>query len=114
MSTENEVVKQSRNSIRAMVELLRDRRGTLYIGEPSIECLEAFISGWLWALSDRAADMEVWDNFLDFVAKKYKDTEHRSWKSLILFRSANSYEAYRNFFRDFDQSIEGFTSTDRS
>src|SRR5690242_91785 len=87
MSEENELVKMSRNSIRAMVELLRNRRGILYVGEPSIECLAAFISGWLWALSDHAADMEVWNNFLDFVTKKYEDGGQRSWNALILFHA---------------------------
>jgi hypothetical protein len=106
MGTENELVKESRSSIRAMVELLRDPRGILYVGEPSIECLAAYLSGWFWALGERCDDMEVWDNFLDFVAKKYRDTEHRSWKALILFHNPDSYKAYQNFFQDFDQSLE--------
>jgi hypothetical protein len=95
MGTENELVKKSRNSIHAMVEPLCDRWGVLYVGTPSIECLAAYISGWFWALSERCDDMEVWDNFLDFVAKRYKDTAHRSWKALILFHSANSYATKR-------------------
>jgi hypothetical protein len=110
MSNESELVKRSRTSIVALVELLGDPRGVMYIGEPSIESLHAFISGWFWALNDRAVDQEVWDNFLEFVIKDYRN-QPRSWKSVILFNSANSYDAYRNFFRYFERSVEQLKST---
>jgi hypothetical protein len=99
MSSGNQLVDASRRSIRAMVELLRDPRGVLYVGTPS------FLSGRFWSLSERADDADVWDRFLSFVAKKYNDTEGRSWNALILFHNSNSYDAYRNFFRDFDESL---------
>ena len=111
MDTEKErLYVASRSSIRVMVEFLRDR-GTIFVGTPSVECLAAHLSGWFYAQGDRAADQEVWDHFLKFVAKKYRDTEHRSWNALIGFHSLNSYEAYGKFFSDFDESVAQLLST---
>src|SRR3954462_10400015 len=110
MNNDNELVKRSRTSIVALVELLGDPRGVLYVREPSIECLHAFISGWFWALNDRVVDQEVWDNFLEFVIKDHTN-QPRSWMAVILFNSANSYDAYRNFFSYFNRSVEQLKST---
>jgi hypothetical protein len=105
MGVDDQLVERSRRSICALVDLLRDR-GALYVGAPTIECLAAFISGWLWALGDHAVDQEVWDHFVDFVASVYGDEDHRSWDALIEFHSPHTCEAYENFFRLFDQSVE--------
>ena len=89
-----------------MVDLLRER-GTIYVQTPSIECLAAFLSGWFHAQKDEPDDVDLWNNFLDFVATKYNDEEHRSWHSLIGFHSLNSFEAYQKFFQHFDEALLG-------
>ena len=75
---------------------------TVYLGRPSIVCLQAFLSGYNIAqyqlglpLTEKTNPL---DGFQEWVQKKFKIDTSQSWANIILFYSQDETDALNQFF----------------
>lgn len=93
------------NKVEEIVDLIRERTA-MYIGRESIFCLNAFLLGFFMEKRDHA-DLSLLAEFQDWVQAKYRIKSTQSWASIIHFFSSNEVDALYNFFKDFDEFLEG-------
>jgi Trp operon repressor len=86
------------------------KRPTLYLSRRSIFDLQSFYKGYYVArqlLNLPATEQErEFDNFSEWLQKKYEINTRQSWAMLILFNSHDERDALDNFFELFEEFIE--------
>jgi hypothetical protein len=66
----------------------------MFIGEPNIYCLKAFLDGWLSTLDEPSGDSNRFIlKFYEFVVNKYNIKTSHSWARIIAFYSSDQYSA---------------------
>lgn len=80
-----------------ILEILK--RPELYLGEPSLERLYAFLSGFLY--QNELADDHCLDGFNEYIADIYRIQVDRNWASIIRFFSNSDQEAFEKFRKYF-------------
>ncbi len=79
----------------------------LYLGQPSITCLYAFLVGYLGTLSDLRFIQEAsaLNGFQQWIQERAKTTVTQSWAGIILFESGSERRAFNSFFKDFEMFL---------
>ena len=62
-------------------------RPTMYISERSIDCLRAFLDGWVMARDPNRQDSEFMLGFQEWVQRRYRVGTSHSWARIIAFYS---------------------------
>ena len=82
-------------------------RTPMYIGEPTIQRLEAFLCGWCYA--KQFVSGPDTSTFSHWVQKKYDIQTSHSWASIIRFyeqddlsATKTAFELFREFFKEYD------------
>lgn len=97
-----------------LYNLLQDAkiRWGLYIGQPSIELLESFISGYSLC-SHNIGNMDIehcFNEFNDYICSKYKISlslnKKYNWVDIIKLLSLSDYQAFYNFFEEFEEFLK--------
>lgn len=83
-----------------------ERRPTMYIGEPNIFCLKAYLDGWLLASAVNSETMDFFVAFQEFIAKKYKVTATQSWAHILAFFSPNQSAALDLALRELQEFLK--------
>jgi hypothetical protein len=82
-------------------------RPSMYIGTPSILNLESFLRGYWYVKAEleisRTEQEQDFENFQDWVQKKFNVESSQSWAKIILFYSQDEREALNNFFKWFEE-----------
>jgi hypothetical protein len=86
----------------------------MYIGKASISNLFMFLEGYETArdelgIEPTEAEMDFYENFHDFLQKRYKLRTSNSWANIILLHCGDEKEAFASFFKHLDE----FTSRDK-
>ena len=85
----------------------------VYLGSPSIICLQAFLSGYnvaQYQLGESLNTPNCFDGFQEWIQERFKIDSSQSWAKIILFYSAEERDALERFFQLFDE----FVKRDRS
>ncbi|BAT51406.1 hypothetical protein NOS3756_03290 [Nostoc sp. NIES-3756] len=89
------------------------KRPAMYLGQPSISHLRAFLSGYFFSrhqLGTPETEQEKYfANFQTWIQERFKVTSSQSWDKIILFFSQDEHKALEQFFQLFDE----FTKSDR-
>ena len=84
-------------------------RPAMYLGSRSITCLNAFLNGYLGARHDmgvpRTQQEIEFEEFQEWIRKKFRITSSQSWAKIILFYSADEREALDKFFDLFEKFL---------
>lgn len=72
------------SSLVDMVSKIKSRP-TMYIGERSIDCLRAFLEGWMIARSPSREDSEFMMGFQEWIQSQYDVHTSQSWARIIAF-----------------------------
>ena len=94
-----------------------ERRPSMYLGQPSISNLQAFLSGYIFARREQGIastlEEEQFSEFQDWVKAKYKDTLDQSWDKIILFHCEDEKHALHEFFELFHEFSSAGTSSNK-
>ncbi len=86
----------------------------VYLGSPSIMCLQAFLSGYnvaQYQLGKSLDSPDCFDGFQEWIQEKFKVESSQSWAKIILFYSADERDALERFFELFEEFVERNYST---
>ncbi len=86
-----------------LYELLQKikQKPSVYLGNPSILCLRAFLSGYnvaQYQLGLPLGEKDALDGFQEWIQKKFRIESSQSWANIILFFSQDERDALDNFF----------------
>ena len=96
-----------------LYEILQEikKRPGIFLGRSSITRLRSFLDGYIAAREDLGlprTDQETeFNNFQDWIQKRYNITSSHGWDSIILFYSADERDALDNFFQLFEKFQNG-------
>jgi hypothetical protein len=79
---------------------------SVYLGKPSISCLQAFLSGYNVAQYQLGLPLKQenpLDGFQDWIQKKFNIDSSQSWANIILFFSQDERDALDIFFQLFEE-----------
>lgn len=79
---------------------------SVYLGKPSISCLQAFLSGYNVAQYQLGLPIQQenpLDGFQDWIQKKFNIDSSQSWANIILFFSEDERDALDIFFQLFEE-----------
>lgn len=79
---------------------------SVYLGKPSISCLQAFLSGYNVAQYQLGLPLQPenpLDGFQDWIQKKFNIDSSQSWANIILFFSQDERDALDIFFHLFEE-----------
>ena len=79
---------------------------SVYLGKPSITCLQAFLSGYNVAQYQLGLPLQPenpLDGFQDWIQKKFNIDSSQSWANIILFFSQDERDALDIFFQLFEE-----------
>ncbi|MEG3899989.1 MULTISPECIES: hypothetical protein [unclassified Microcoleus] len=79
---------------------------SVYLGKPSISCLQAFLSGYNVAQYQLGLPLQQenpLDGFQDWIQKKFNIDSSQSWANIILFFSQDETDALDIFFQLFEE-----------
>ncbi|OUL34335.1 hypothetical protein [Nostoc sp. 106C] len=97
-----------------MLEKIKQNPG-IFLGKYSITRLRAFLDGYMSSREDLGlppTQQEIeFNQFQDWIQKRFKITSSHGWDSIILFYSADERDALNNFFELFEQFRNGESST---
>ena len=96
-----------------IVQKVKDKPN-VYLGRPSIMCLQAFLSGYnvaQYQLGEPLNDPDCFDGFQEWIQEKFKINSSQSWANIILFYSEDERDALRQFFELFDEFVKRNSST---
>jgi hypothetical protein len=93
-----------RKSIKELIFEIK-KRPALYITRKDIFCLNAYLNGWYHMSPESVVDIEVLNDFQEWIAKEYKIKTSHGWASIILFFSYDNCDALNNFFLEFDRFL---------
>lgn len=82
-------------------------RPTMYLGDVTVERIDAFLLGWIFASDDRA-DWGFYMRFQAWVHSYYNDNTKEAWWELVKRRHTGEEESARECFKLLDEfcSIE--------
>lgn len=92
-----------------LYDLIRNiqKRPAMYLGQPSITHLRAFLAGYFFARhQSEQPETEQEQHFSDFqtwVQQQFKVTSSQSWDKIILFFSQDEQKALELFFQLFNE-----------
>jgi hypothetical protein len=92
-----------------LYDLIRNiqKRPAMYLGQPSISHLRAFLAGYFFArhqLGEPETDREKhFANFQTWIQEKFNITSSQSWDKIILFFSQDEHKALEQFFELFNE-----------
>ncbi|MCL1462874.1 hypothetical protein [Argonema galeatum] len=93
-----------------MLQEIKKRPG-IFLGRSSITRLRSFLDGYMGAREDlglpRTDQEREFNNFQDWIQKRYNITSSHSWNEIILFYSADERDALDNFFKLFEKFQNG-------
>lgn len=75
----------------------------MYLGFSSIRYLHCFLAGWFHRSYDDIADAELFGEFTDWIAKRYKVTSTQGWVKIIEFWSIDEVQALELFYKLLDE-----------
>lgn len=80
----------------------------MYLGKPSITCLDSFLNGYLSTLSDLGFTREgsATDGFQAWLQEREKTTVSRSWLAILLFINGSERSTFYRFFELFDEFLK--------
>lgn len=81
------------------------RRPAMYTSYNSIQCLRAYLDGWLQGQDDQVEDIDVMNEFQDWIERFYKQPNTHSWDRIIQFYSTDDAQALTHFFELFDRFL---------
>lgn len=85
------------------------KRPSLYLGKPSIEHLQVFLDGYLFArrqLNISLTEQEQqFEGFQGWIEERFNQKNTQSWTKIILFYSQDEQTALSRFFELFDEFI---------
>ena len=85
------------------------QRPALYLDKPSIEHLQVFLDGYLFARRQLNVNMteqeEKFEGFQEWIENKFNQKDTQSWTKIILFYSQDEKKALFRFFDLFDEFI---------
>lgn len=94
----------------SLLEAIRLRPG-MYLGEPTIESLDAFIMGWRIASDEKAiTDAQLWYDFYEWISSRFKVEGTLGWMRPIRMYSSDSVDALDQFFKYWDEYVKEATS----
>jgi hypothetical protein len=82
------------------------QKPSVYLGKPSISCLQAFLSGYnvaQYQLDLPLQQENPLDGFQDWIQKKFNIDSSQSWANIILFFSQDERDALDIFFQLFEE-----------
>lgn len=91
-----------------IVQKVKDKPN-VYLGKPSIMCLQAFLSGYnvaQYQLGEPLNASDCFDGFQEWIQEKFKINSSQSWANIILFYSEDERDALRQFFELFDEFVK--------
>lgn len=90
------------------------QRPSLYLGKPSLENLQVFLDGYLFArrqlnisLTEQEKQFEA---FQEWIEEKFAQKNTQSWTRIILFYSQDEQTALSRFFELFDEFVAEYSS----
>lgn len=91
-------------SLKKILLEIKDRPA-LYLGCNTISCLKAFLSGWYLRdpNDDEIIDSDIMEKFQIWVTETFDVKTSHSWDKILLFYSADEYEALNKFFEYFEE-----------
>lgn len=94
------------NNLNELLQKIKNNP-VLYLGQPSLTCLDSFLSGYLSTRFDLGIEREniIFDDFQKWMQKKEKNKENHSWARIILFYNIGERSAFYNFFKSFEQFL---------
>ena len=96
-----------------MLEKIKHRPG-MYLGKCSINRLRSFLDGYMASRQDIGLPLteqeRKFDDFQEWIQERFKITSSHGWESIILFYSADERDALDNFFKLFEQFLNGETA----
>jgi hypothetical protein len=91
---------------------------SMYLGQSSISCLQAFISGYNVAKYELGAGESSQDqdfqDFPDWIRQKFNIQTSQSWASVLLFYSEDEQKALDLFFTVFEEFLQRHPATSSS
>jgi hypothetical protein len=93
---------KSTDSVFELLTAIR-KRPAMYLGLPSIHYLQCFINGWYHRDPKSISDAELFGEFTDWIAKKYKVTSTQGWAKIIEFWSIDEVQALELFYKLLDE-----------
>jgi|GEM_PF-660310 hypothetical protein len=80
----------------------------LYLGKPSITCLNFFVNGYLSTLSDLGFTDEglAMEGFQEWIQEREKTTVTQSWSEIIIFNNGSDRSSFYKFFELFEQFLK--------
>ena len=101
----------------SVYEILKkvENKPNVYLGSPSILCLQAFLSGYNVAEYQLGGESlnssDCFDGFQEWIQEKFKVDSSQSWAKIILFYAADERDALNRFFELFDEFVNRNSST---
>jgi hypothetical protein len=95
-----------KNSIKDLILEIKNRPA-MYLGRNSIMCFKSFIDGWNYRTPETVADTEIMVEFQEWVEDRFNLHNRHSWDRIILFYSQDDSTALDNFFKLFEEFLEG-------
>ena len=87
----------------------------MYLGNCSITRLNMLLVGYSQARMElglpRTEQEKEFDQFQEWIQRKYNISDSKGWDSIILFYSADERDALNNFFELFDQFCNSESAT---
>ncbi len=93
----------------SLIELMAQvrRAPSIYVGTPSLECLQAFMSGWFLSKGGDEESVKMWKDFDTYVQKKYGAVnESGLFFRVLQFNSWHTFDAFSRVFELFDEFLE--------
>ena len=106
-----------------LYDLLRniEKRPAMYLGQPSISQLRAFLSGYFLAKKQmgtaESAQEKHFSNFQSWIEQKFSIASSQSWDKIILFFSQDEHKALERFFvllEEYQKVMPGESSSSTS
>jgi len=91
-------------SLRELVNAMRERPA-MYLGEPSITRLEAYLNGWLQGGPGHEGDAQELADFTAWLATRHGIPGTQGWARIISFYAGGEQSALRSFFDNFDRFL---------
>jgi hypothetical protein len=86
------------NSVFELLAAIK-KRPAMYLGFPSIRYLHCFLSGWFHRSYDVVTDAELFGEFTNWIAKKYKVKSSQNWVKIIEFWTFDEVQALELFYK---------------
>lgn len=83
-------------------------RPSMYLGGNSISSLKAYLDGWYDRDREGVEDVELLNEFQDWIEERFSLKGSHSYDRIILFYSQDECSALTEFFKLFDMFLTGY------